>query len=55
MYLLLDIDKDFDLLHDRPVLSTGRTPNDKQNHNHLDYNQNLIIITRGGSMPRRTD
>jgi hypothetical protein len=29
MYILLDIDKDCDLLHDRPVLSTGRMPHDK--------------------------
>jgi len=30
MYTSLDIDKDCDLLHDRPVLSTWKTPHDKQ-------------------------
>jgi len=31
MYMSFDTDKDCDLLHDRPVLSSGRTPHDKQN------------------------
>jgi hypothetical protein len=26
MYILFDTDKDYDLLQDRPVLSTGSTP-----------------------------
>jgi hypothetical protein len=30
MCKLLHIEKDCDLLHDRPVLSTGRTPHDEQ-------------------------
>jgi hypothetical protein len=34
---------DCDLLHDRPVLSIGRTPHDKQNRNCLDYSQNLVM------------
>jgi len=29
MYRLLDAGKDCDLLHDRPVLLTGRMPHDK--------------------------
>jgi len=29
-YMSLDTDMDCDLLHDRPVLSTGRTPHDKK-------------------------
>jgi len=48
MNLLLDTDKDCDLSHDRPVLSTGRTPPDKQDRKCLDYNQNLIA-SPGGS------
>jgi hypothetical protein len=36
------------VLHDRPILSTGRMPHDKQNHNCLDYNQNLVM-SPGGS------
>jgi len=47
MYILLNTDKDCDLLQDRPVLSTGRTPHDKQNRSCLDYNQNLVISPRG--------
>jgi len=38
MYTLLDTYNDCDLLHDRSVLSIGRTPTDKQN-NCLDHNQ----------------
>jgi hypothetical protein len=55
MYISLDIDKDCDLLQDRPVLSAGKTPHDKQNLNCLDYNQNLVMSPRGDSTPRRTD
>jgi len=51
----LDTDKDCDLLHDRPVLSTGRTPCDKQNRNSLDYSQNLVTSPGGDLTPRRTD
>jgi hypothetical protein len=47
MYILLDTDKDFDLLHDRTILSTGRLPHNKQNCNCLDYNQNLVMIPGG--------
>jgi hypothetical protein len=36
-------DKDCDLLHDRPVFPSGRTPHDKQNHNCLDCNQTLVM------------
>jgi hypothetical protein len=46
MYTSLDTDKDCDLLHDRPVFSTGRTPHDKQSHNCLHYNQNLVMSPR---------
>jgi len=47
MYISLGTDKDCDVLHDRPVLSTGRTPHDKQNRNCLDYNQNLVMSPGG--------
>jgi hypothetical protein len=47
VYILLDTDKDCDLLHDRPFLSTGRTPHDKQNRNCLDYSQNLFMSPGG--------
>jgi len=36
-------DKDCDLLQDRPVLPSGRTPHDKQNRNCLEYSQNLVM------------
>jgi len=55
MYILLNTDKDCDLLQDRPVLSTGRTPHDKQNRKGLDYNQNLVMSPGGGSTPGWTD
>jgi hypothetical protein len=42
MHILLDTDKDCDLLHDRPVLSTGRTPHDKQNRTCL------VVMSPGG-------
>jgi hypothetical protein len=40
-------DKDCDLLRERPALSTGRTPHDKQKCNCFDYSQNLIMSPRG--------
>jgi hypothetical protein len=40
-------DKDCDLLHDRPVLSMGRTPHDKQNCNCLDYSHHLAVSPEG--------
>jgi hypothetical protein len=43
MFILVDTDKDCDLLQDRPVLSTGRIPHDKQNCNCLDNNINLVM------------
>jgi hypothetical protein len=49
-YISLDTDKECDLLHVRPVLSTGRTPHEEENLSCLDYNQNLE-----GSTPRRTE
>jgi hypothetical protein len=52
IYVSLDTDKDCDLLHVRPVLSTGRTPHDKQNRNFLDYIQNLVT-SPGGAQPQR--
>jgi len=55
MYISLDTDKDCDLLHDRPVLSTGRTPHEKQNRNCLDYDQNPVMSPGRGLTPRRTD
>jgi len=45
--ILLDGDEDCDLLHDTPVLSTGRTPHDKQNRSCHDYNQNPVMSTGG--------
>jgi len=47
MYISLDTEKHCDLLHDRPVLSTGRTPHVKQNRNCLDYSQNLVMSPGG--------
>jgi hypothetical protein len=44
---LLDTDKGRGLLHDRALLSTGRTSSDKQNRNCLDYNQNLVMSPGG--------
>jgi hypothetical protein len=41
MYKLLDTNNGCDL-YDRPVLSTGRTPHNKQNRNCFDCNQNLV-------------
>jgi len=52
MYISLDRDKDCHLLHDRPILSTGRPPHDKQNSNCLDYNPNLVMSPGGA---RRQD
>jgi hypothetical protein len=46
MYLLLDIDMNCDLLHNRPLLLTGRTPHDKQNRNCL----NLVMSLRGAQI-----
>jgi hypothetical protein len=43
----LDTDKDCDLLHDRWVLSTGRTPHNKQNWKYLDFNQNMVMSPGG--------
>jgi len=40
-------DKDCDLLHDRPILLTGRMPHNKQNCNCSDYNQNLFMSSGG--------
>jgi hypothetical protein len=37
---IANTDKDCNLLDDRPVLSLGRMPHDKQNRNYLDYSQN---------------
>jgi len=47
MCVLFGIDKDCDLLHDRPVLSTGRMPHDKQNRICLDCNRNLVRVPEG--------
>jgi len=56
MYISLDTDKDCDLLHERPVLSTGRTPHDKQNRSCLDHNQNLVMSPGGANcQDGRTD
>jgi len=40
---IANTDKDCGLLYDRPILSTGTTPHDKQNRNSFDYSQNLIM------------
>jgi hypothetical protein len=45
--------KEYDLLQDRPVLSTGKTPHDKQNRNCLEYNQNLVMSPRGAQRQDR--
>jgi len=55
MYVWLDKDNDFDVSQDRPVLSTRRTPHDKQNGNCRDYSQNLVMSLGRGSTPRLTD
>jgi hypothetical protein len=47
MYMLLDTEKDCDLLHDRPILSTGRASHDKQNRNCLNYSQKWVTIPGG--------
>jgi hypothetical protein len=47
MYISPDTDTDCDLLHDRPVLWTGRSPRDKQNCNCLDYIQSLVTSPGG--------
>jgi hypothetical protein len=52
MYILLDTDKECDPFHDRPVLSTGKTPHEKQNHSCLNYDQNLVMSPEGA---RRED
>jgi len=44
---IANTDKDCYLLHDRPVLSSGRTPHHKQNRNYLDYSQNLVMNPKG--------
>jgi len=46
-YLIVNRNKECDLLQDRPVLLTGRTPHDKQNRNYLDYSQNMVMSPRG--------
>jgi hypothetical protein len=43
MNISLDTDKGCRLLHDKPVLLTGRIPHDKHNRNCLDYNLNLAM------------
>jgi len=48
--------KDCDLLCDRPVLSSGRMPHDKQNCKCLDYNQNLVMsLYRAQCQDRQAD
>jgi len=48
MYVCIaNIDNDYYLLHDRPVLSTGRKPHDKQKLSCLDYSQNLVMSPTG--------
>jgi hypothetical protein len=47
MYILLGTDKDCDLLQDKPVLSPGKKPHDKQNHNCLDNNRNVGLDANG--------
>jgi hypothetical protein len=43
MYIWLGTDKDCDLLPDRPVLSTGGTPHNKQIRSCLYQNHNLVM------------
>jgi len=52
MYISLYTDKDCVLLHDRPILLTGRTPHGRNTLNCLGYNQNLVTIPGGA---RRQD
>jgi hypothetical protein len=40
-------DKDCDLLQDRIILPSGKTPHDKQNRNCLNYSQNLAMSPEG--------
>jgi len=46
MYISLDIDMDCGL-YMTPVLSTGKSPHDKQNRSCLDYNQNVVMSPGG--------
>jgi hypothetical protein len=46
-------DKDYDLIHDRPIITDGRTSHDKQTHNCLDYSQNLVMSPRGAECQDR--
>jgi hypothetical protein len=43
---ITNADKDCDLLQDRPVLPSERTPHDKQNRNCPDYSQNMVMCPR---------
>jgi hypothetical protein len=45
MYII-KTDKDCDLLQDRPVLPSGKTPHEKQYCNCFNYSQNLVILLR---------
>jgi hypothetical protein len=53
MYILLDTDKYCDLLHDRPVLSTGNMSHNKKNSNCVSYNQNLVVSSGGAQRQDR--
>jgi hypothetical protein len=55
-FWVADTRKDCGLLRDRPVLSTGRTPNDEQNRNYPDYNR-TVVMSLGGAQRQdgRTD
>jgi hypothetical protein len=44
---IANTDKHCDLLHDRPVLSSRRTPHVRENRNCTDHSQNLVISPRG--------
>jgi len=52
---IANTDKDCDLLQDRPVLSSERTPHDVQNRNCPYSSKNLVMSPRGGSKPGLTD
>jgi hypothetical protein len=48
MYVYItNTEQDCDLLYDRPMLSSGKAPYEKQNRNCLDYRKNLVMSPRG--------
>jgi len=52
---IANTDKDCGLLYDRPILSSGRTPHDKQNRNCLRLQPKYGLESQRDWAPRRTD